>query len=316
MAFPYTATYQAWNPQQIAGSEGQLGPTMPGFDEHEKHSGRDKSWQAADAARLILPCTASSSLPLSEQQLAARGIATKTLSPGSFSCSAGLAPGDPHWFPDVSSAAELDFVKSQYCSPRFHSDSATAACPTEPHTSMHCASASACEQYPLGSDKYVHPYSTLPYGAALEANSFHPNSFWDPSSHPSHYSVAVGWPVTEPTADMHLTSSAVVRTQPASGSRQPQATALPVQQQLQGHPSFPGAAHHLTKDTQLQTSCSSGTVPALRAFPYVALSDKQCPAATDTSAADQISELARDASCQVNTQVHMLAETAAHQDGC
>ncbi|KAL3159533.1 hypothetical protein ABBQ38_009948 [Trebouxia sp. C0009 RCD-2024] len=294
---------------------------MPGFDEHEKHSGRDKSWQAADAARLDLPCTASSSLPLSEQQLAARGIATNTLSPGSFSCSAGLAVGGPHWFPDVSSAAELDFVQSQYCSPQFHSDPAMATCPTEqPHISMHYASASASEQYPVGSDMYVHPYSTLPYAAAWEANSFHLNSRWDPSSHPSQYTVAEGWPITEPTAAVHFTSSALVSTQPAPGNGQTQATALPVQQQLQGHPSLADAAPHLTNDTQedsdlwLQTSCSSGTVPAPMAFPCVGLGDKRRPAATDIAAAEQTSEPARDAYCQVNTEVHMLAESAAHQD--
>lgn len=331
MAFPYTATYQSWNPQLVAGSVDQLGPTIPGFDEHEKHPVRDSSWQAADAARMLLPCAATSSIPpSSEQHLAAGGLATNVLATRTYNCPAGLVHGGPTWFPNVLPAGQLDFVTPQYRSSESHSeyhDSAAAACPTEQlHTSTHYAASSAFGPNTVGcrSDKGVHPYSTLPYVTASEANNFQLNPCWDSSSCSPQHNVAVGWPVPGPAAAMHQTSSALVSTQTALGDCQTEVTALPVQQQqLQEQQGCTTATPPFTKDSQeasslhLQTSCSGGTVPALRAWPCMVLAGKPRPAAVDIRTADQSSQLARDAYCQQHlnsTDVHMLAATAAHHD--
>lgn len=50
-AIPYTYTYQSWQSQHIPKSAEQLGPTMPGFDEHERHTFQDGSQQAAGEAQ-------------------------------------------------------------------------------------------------------------------------------------------------------------------------------------------------------------------------------------------------------------------------
>ena len=60
-AVPYTATYQSWHSQHIPQSAEQLGPTMPGFDEHERHTFKDSSQQAVGEAQDAAgsPCAAA-----------------------------------------------------------------------------------------------------------------------------------------------------------------------------------------------------------------------------------------------------------------
>ena len=64
MSVPCTATYQSWHPQHIPELAQQLGPTMPGFDEHERQSIVDSSQQAVGEARTLLPGVANFSMPL------------------------------------------------------------------------------------------------------------------------------------------------------------------------------------------------------------------------------------------------------------
>ena len=75
-AVPYTATYQSWHPQHIPDLAEQLGPTMPGFDEHERHSFMDSSQQAVGEACTQLPCAAKLYMPPAGQSPALQQLVT------------------------------------------------------------------------------------------------------------------------------------------------------------------------------------------------------------------------------------------------
>ena len=303
---------------------------MPGFDEHERQPSRDSSWQATGVAHAMLPCAANFSISPSDKSPAAGSTTTKTLPAGTFSCSAGVMREDAYWHPDMLPAAQQDFAVSQDCSPEYHPESAAVTCHTkQPHTSTHYVSASACGPYSVSysSEKYVHPHSTAPYAAVPQVISSQLNPVWEFPSHSPQYSVAVGWPVPEPIATMQrLTPPALVSTQPASEDCQPQATAVPVQQQqhqlLGHHENLTNASPDLLNDSPglpwLQTSCRSNTAPVLRDSPCEMPVGKPCPAGVGICKAEQQSSvLLTEAYCQqhlVNTDMHVLADLAARHD--
>lgn len=174
---------------------------------------------------------------------------------------------------------------------------------------MQYASASNFGSYQAccSSEMYAQPYSRPPYVVPSETSSGQLCSFWGVPSHSPQYTVAVGWPVPEPTASMHcLSSPTIVTTQAAAEECQTQAdAAVPVWQQ-QGQPhgerkSCTGAAPAQREDSQellclqLQASCRTGAASGLRDSPWMG---KPCLAASDTSTAEQGSALLRDAACQ------------------
>ena len=77
---PYTATYQSWHLQHIPKLAEQLGPTVPGFDEHERHSLMDSSQQAIGEVCALMPCAAKFSIPPAGQPPASGSIAVYLLS--------------------------------------------------------------------------------------------------------------------------------------------------------------------------------------------------------------------------------------------
>lgn len=326
-AVPYTATYQSWHSQHIPQSAEQLGPTMPGFDEHERHTFKDSSQQAVGEAQDAgLPCAAAAFFLQYQAKVAAKSCSTST-------CiwSAGtLVHGDAYWLPDVPSAALQDVAVPQHCCPELTAEpSAAPQHAQQPQTSMQDAAASNCGPYQACyiSDMYAQPYSRPPYAVPSESSSGQLHSLWGVPSHSPQYTVAVGWPVPEPTAPLHrLSSPTTAATQAAPEECQAQAdAAIPVWQQ-QHHPhgeckSCTGASPAQRKNSQellcLQSQAShrSGIVSAVRDSPCMVSGSKPSPA--DSSTAEQNSVVARDAACQqppVGTGLQVLASTAAQYD--